>query len=381
MKSGAGFTLVELLIVVAIIGVLSVVGLTAYGNVQQKARDTKRKADIDAIAKVMESKYNVRTNSYPVVNSVDLSSLTSGLPGNQIPVSPRSDDYSLSTDGKAFVVCSKMDNAPATLTAQQCIASLNSASGTNRNYCYCKTSLSASSQNIITAATTGTYPVLNPGMPPPLNTITGSGSNYTFVYVCASPISTPSPISASQTINLNFGWNYIGLTVEMGCYMASQLYNDLGGGSGGITEITGDFDATSFGISHIAYCPDGCPASTVSRDFPITLGRGYAIRALMDSPRAVTITGSQASLRSLNLVFGYNLVTFADVPTSINTIGKLGNSIHNAGGNISEIDSWRNGSWAAWIYGPSFNSNLPVSPGVGYYIRMNSAFNYPIPIN
>lgn len=50
-----GFTLVELLVVVAIIAILSVIGLTVFSGSQANARDARRKADIDAIAKVIET--------------------------------------------------------------------------------------------------------------------------------------------------------------------------------------------------------------------------------------------------------------------------------------------------------------------------------------
>ncbi len=50
-----GFTLVELLIVIAIISVLAVIGITIYSGIQSKARDARRQSDIDAIASAYES--------------------------------------------------------------------------------------------------------------------------------------------------------------------------------------------------------------------------------------------------------------------------------------------------------------------------------------
>ena len=39
-----GFTLIELMIVVAIIAILSVIGVTIFAGIQKNARDAKRRA-------------------------------------------------------------------------------------------------------------------------------------------------------------------------------------------------------------------------------------------------------------------------------------------------------------------------------------------------
>lgn len=70
MKSWAqnqrGFTIVELLIVIVVIAVLAAVGLVAYNGVQQRARDTKRAADIDNVKDMLEI-YKAQTGTYPAV--------------------------------------------------------------------------------------------------------------------------------------------------------------------------------------------------------------------------------------------------------------------------------------------------------------------------
>ena len=59
-----GFTIIELLIVIIIIGILALIGVVAYGNVQQSARDSKRQSDISSIHTALEA-YFVQENVYP----------------------------------------------------------------------------------------------------------------------------------------------------------------------------------------------------------------------------------------------------------------------------------------------------------------------------
>ena len=52
-----GFTMIELLVVIGIMGILATVGLDNYLISQKKARDTQRKSDLNNIGKALESYY------------------------------------------------------------------------------------------------------------------------------------------------------------------------------------------------------------------------------------------------------------------------------------------------------------------------------------
>ncbi len=55
MKRCRGFTLIELMVVMAIIAILTTAGLSAYTGYIKKARDAVRIADINAINKIVLS--------------------------------------------------------------------------------------------------------------------------------------------------------------------------------------------------------------------------------------------------------------------------------------------------------------------------------------
>lgn len=61
-----GFTLIELLIVIAIIGILATIIVISYTNAQAKARDNKRKADLQAVSSAVEM-YYADKKQYPYI--------------------------------------------------------------------------------------------------------------------------------------------------------------------------------------------------------------------------------------------------------------------------------------------------------------------------
>lgn len=102
-----GFTLVELLIVIAIIGLLATLAIVSLTAAQQRARDTKRVADLKAIQTAMELSWNESAN-YPALAATgtntwaELSTVLSTFIGS-LPTAPQDPDpaeaYTYMVDG------------------------------------------------------------------------------------------------------------------------------------------------------------------------------------------------------------------------------------------------------------------------------------------
>ena len=63
-----GFTIVELLIVIVVIGILATLVITTYNGIQEKARDTKRKTDVNALQGQIEA-YEAQNGNYPSIGA------------------------------------------------------------------------------------------------------------------------------------------------------------------------------------------------------------------------------------------------------------------------------------------------------------------------
>lgn len=68
MQKNKGFTLVELLVVITILGILATIGLVAFGSAQIRGRDAQRKSDLKQIASALEI-FNADYGTYPTVNN------------------------------------------------------------------------------------------------------------------------------------------------------------------------------------------------------------------------------------------------------------------------------------------------------------------------
>ncbi|MCP6720205.1 MAG: type II secretion system GspH family protein [Patescibacteria group bacterium] len=100
-----GFTLIEMLVVIAIIGLLSSTILIGLGNARTRARDARRISDLRQVQNGLENHYVESNQTYPqdVYNSI------SGL-----PVDPQGGEYGyvrISTQSYVLGACLENDRS------------------------------------------------------------------------------------------------------------------------------------------------------------------------------------------------------------------------------------------------------------------------------
>ena len=131
MKKSAGFTLIEILVVVTIIGLLTLTAVVTYGAFLKQSRSAKRKTDRGQVAAALEM-YRSNSDTYPVgsVWATTLNVLTTPVVYIQsLPTDPKSSSYSYYYTGSIsdYTVGAYLESGGTTCFAGQC--------GGNCNYC------------------------------------------------------------------------------------------------------------------------------------------------------------------------------------------------------------------------------------------------------
>ena len=71
-----GFTIVELLIVIVVIGILAALVVTTFSGIQQKGRNTERQTDINAVHSQVEA-YYAQNGRYPTLTDMNTATFRS----------------------------------------------------------------------------------------------------------------------------------------------------------------------------------------------------------------------------------------------------------------------------------------------------------------
>ena len=145
-KNIFGFTLVELLVVISIIGILTMIGAVAYSGAQKKARDTQRKTELDALSKALIMYYNDH-GVFPALDSSSFFSSTVLTGGDdksdivylaKMPEDPKNTGeliyvykYDKNTD-KQFNIFANLENK----SDSQCVSPGYSVAGVGTTFCY-----------------------------------------------------------------------------------------------------------------------------------------------------------------------------------------------------------------------------------------------------
>lgn len=114
----AGFTLLELLVVISIIVILVTIGMSSYSTAQKKGRDAKRKSDLKEIQTALEQYYAVCGYQYPLITGF-YDQVNCPTPAISImptvPQDPRGTPYYCPTpvsncSSSTYTICSKLES-------------------------------------------------------------------------------------------------------------------------------------------------------------------------------------------------------------------------------------------------------------------------------
>lgn len=133
-KRNQGFTIVELLIVIVVIGILALLVITTYSGIQAKARNSKRSADVSTVQTQLEAFFS-QNGYYPSRTdmnndswlSTNMKSLDKGAlidpkntsQSNDLAAAPAANVYSYAVTNSSDTSCEADDTTCAkyTLTA------------------------------------------------------------------------------------------------------------------------------------------------------------------------------------------------------------------------------------------------------------------------
>lgn len=132
-KNQKGFTLLEILVVISIIGILIVLGAAAFSVAQQKGRDARRRGDMKAMQNAFEQYYAASGSVYAAGNCTGMQGQFSS---NSLPKDPKpSQDYTCTSTTSTYCACALLDETGSGNANTAGSGGTCSYGGTNNYYC------------------------------------------------------------------------------------------------------------------------------------------------------------------------------------------------------------------------------------------------------
>jgi prepilin-type N-terminal cleavage/methylation domain-containing protein len=134
-KTSLGFSLLELLVVISIIGILVAISAAAFTTAQKKSRDAKRRGDIKVMQNGFEQ-YNAQNNgAYGATCSVMVAiGGVTIFPGG-LPVDPKTAaSYTCTGDTTTYCICATLESGGGNTATADC-NTIGIASTTNTFFC------------------------------------------------------------------------------------------------------------------------------------------------------------------------------------------------------------------------------------------------------
>lgn len=338
-----GFTLTEILVAVSILAIVAIIVAALFSNVQNEAQNSTRKADIIAVAKALESKYDAVTGRYDATEVLSGAAFASG----QVPVPPEGGSYFADLEGDIGVI-------PRKGTAFKVCAVLSD------NSIFCKHSEQSTYEE---EPSQEPYLMGNPpGGPTPTPTVTEAPTPTPTTAPTPTPTTEPTPtpttaptptptLTPTPTVT-PLSCNISGpSTVTAGLiytYSESTLNPVITEWSWTVTQGSISGSGISQSMDWIAPVTPGIyPGSTIHLD--VDDGPGGALPAGCDFPSSITVdpapTATPASTPTPTPTPAVSKRVFLYTPAITGNLGGLA----GADSKCQTAAAGLGGTWKAWI--------------------------------
>ena len=114
-QNNKGFTLLEILVVISIIGILMAIGASAYSTAQKKSRDARRNGDMKAMQNAFEQFYTTNGSEYD-----SCANMAAGFSSGILPADPKGAVYPCDGDADSYCVCAELESGTGNASNGTC---------------------------------------------------------------------------------------------------------------------------------------------------------------------------------------------------------------------------------------------------------------------